>query len=55
MNIDVMEKHLALISNKIPEGRHGVIVVDGAAWHQTYLADKFDNLSIINYPLIHQS
>ena len=41
MNMDVMEKHLALISKKIPEGRHGVIVVDGAAWHQAYLADKF--------------
>nr|WP_088568936.1 MULTISPECIES: IS630 family transposase [Colwellia] len=50
MNMDVMEKHLALISKRIPEGRHGVIVVDGAAWHQAYLADKFDNLSIIKLP-----
>jgi len=50
MNMDVMEKHLALISKKVPEGRHAVIVVDGAAWHQAYLADKFDNLSIIKLP-----
>jgi hypothetical protein len=50
MNMDLMEKHLALISKKIPEGRHGVIVVDGAAWHQTHLADKFDNLSLIKLP-----
>lgn len=50
MNMDVMEKHLALISKKVPEGRHGVIVVDGAAWHQYHLTDKFDNLSIIKLP-----
>jgi hypothetical protein len=50
MNMDVMEKHLALISKKVPEGRHAVIVVDGAAWHQYHLTDKFDNLSIIKLP-----
>jgi len=50
MNMDVMEKHLALISNKVPEGRHAVIVVDGAAWHQCHLTDKFENLSIIKLP-----
>ena len=33
MNMDVMEKHLSLISKKVPKGRHAVIVVDGAAWH----------------------
>ena len=31
MNIDIMEIHLALISKKVPEGRHAVIVVGGAA------------------------
>ncbi len=50
MNMDVMEKHLSLISKRAPEGRHGVIVVDGAAWHQPYLADKLDNISIIKLP-----
>lgn len=50
MNMDVMEKHLELICKRVPEGRHEVIVVDGAAWHQEYLADKFDNLSIIKLP-----
>ena len=48
--MDVMEKHLALILNKVPEGRHAVIVVDGAAWHQCHLADKFKSLSIIKLP-----
>lgn len=50
MNMDVMEKHLALISRKEPEGRHAVIVVNGAAWHKCHLADKFENLSIIKLP-----
>jgi transposase len=50
MNMDVMEKHLVLISQKIPKGRHGVIVVDGASWHQIHLADQFENLSIIKLP-----
>jgi len=50
MNMDVMDKHLALISKKVPEGRHAVIVVDGAAWHQPNLAEKFKNLSIIKLP-----
>ena len=50
MNMDVMDKHLTLISKKVPDGRHAVIVVDGAAWHQAYLTDKFDNLSIIKLP-----
>jgi len=27
-----------------------VIVVDGAAWHQSHLTDKFANLSIIKLP-----
>ena len=46
----VMEKHLALISKKVSDGRHGVIVVDGAAWHQSHLTDKLSNLSIIKLP-----
>jgi len=50
MNMDVMEKHLALISQKVPKGRHAVIVVDGAVWHQAHLIEKFNNLSIIKLP-----
>ncbi len=34
----------------MPKGRHAVIVVDGAAWHQAHLTEKFDNLSIIKLP-----
>ena len=50
MNMEVMEQHLALISQKTKNGRHAVIIVDGAAWHQPYLADKFSNLTIIKLP-----
>ena len=38
---------------KSPEGRHAVIFVDGAAWHQSHLTDKFNKLSIIKLPPIH--
>jgi hypothetical protein len=50
MNMDVMEKHLSLISQKVPEGRQAVIIVDVVAWHQVHLTEKFDNLSIIKLP-----
>lgn len=50
MNMDVTEKNLASIFKRVPEGRHGIIVVDGVAWHQAYFADKFDKLSLIKLP-----
>ena len=50
MNMAVMEQHFALISQKTEYGRHAVIIIDDAAWHQTYLADKFTNLTIIKLP-----
>ncbi|PAJ75357.1 hypothetical protein CJF42_05830 [Pseudoalteromonas sp. NBT06-2] len=45
-----MKQHLALISQKTEYGRHAVIILDGAAWHQTYLADKLTNLTTIKLP-----
>lgn len=50
MNMDVMEQHLALIYQKTKDKKHAVIIVDGAAWHQPYLTDKFNNLTIIKLP-----
>jgi len=41
INMDVMEKHLSLISQKVPKGQHALIVVNGAAWHQAHLTEKF--------------
>ena len=50
VDMNIMREHLSLISKRTPTGRHGVIIVDGAAWHQHYLADEFANLSIIKLP-----
>ena len=50
MNMEVMDKHLTLISQRTQDRRHAVIVVDGAKWHQPYLADKFKNITIIKLP-----
>lgn len=47
MNMGVMEQHLALISQRTQVGLHPVIIVDGAAWYQPYLADKFSNITLI--------
>lgn len=45
-----MKEHLKLISQRTASDRHAVIVADGAAWHQEYLTDEFDNITIIKLP-----
>ena len=45
-----MKEHLSLISKRTELGRHAVLIVDGASWHQAYLADDFDNLTLIKLP-----
>ncbi|MGE3954234.1 MAG: transposase [Parachlamydiales bacterium] len=42
--------HLQLVSAKIPKGRHGVIVLDRAAWHTTKRLKRFPNLSLLPLP-----
>lgn len=49
-NTESMQLHLKEISNHIPEGRHGVIIMDRASWHTTKAIDCFDNLSLIFLP-----
>jgi transposase len=49
--MNMMREHLSLISKRTQSGHLAVIIVNGAAWHQSYLADEFDNLSIIKLPL----
>lgn len=49
-NMEAMQKHLALISSATPCGKHAVIIMDQASWHQSYLADEFKNLTIIHIP-----
>ena len=49
-NSDIMREHLALISKATASDRYAVVIMDGASWHQHYLADAFENLSIIKLP-----
>ncbi len=45
-----MKKHLELISLATAKGRHSVVIMDQASWHQAHLANEFDNLTIIHIP-----
>lgn len=49
-NSDAMREHMSLISKRTPEGRHAVVVMDGAGWHQKQTVDEFDNVTIIKLP-----
>ena len=49
-NMEAMSAHLALISKATPSGKHSLVIMDGANWHQSYLADKYDNLTIMHLP-----
>ncbi|WP_394349855.1 transposase [Candidatus Enterovibrio escicola] len=33
-----------------PVGKHSVIIMDQASWHQTHLANHFKNITIIHIP-----
>lgn len=50
VNTNAMLIHLEHISANIPEGRHGVIILDKAAWHTTKKLKKFGNLSLLPLP-----
>ena len=47
-NTNVMKSHLTLISEANEAGRHAVVVMDCASWHQAHLDQGFPNLSIID-------
>lgn len=40
--------HLDEISKAVPEGRHALVIVDGAAWHGE--KHNLDNVSLIKLP-----
>ncbi|PTP57474.1 IS630 family transposase, partial [Vibrio splendidus] len=33
-----------------PRGKHSVVIMDQASWHQTHLANHFKNITIIHIP-----
>ena len=45
-----MQLHLYEISKQIDKGYHGIILMDGAAWHTTEKLILPENLSIIPLP-----
>lgn len=49
-NSDAMREHMSLIAKRTPRGRHAVVLMDGAGWHQKHIADEFDNVTIIKLP-----
>jgi transposase len=47
---DIMRRHLEQISAKTEVGKHAVIIMDGAGWHQASLVEEISNVSIIKLP-----
>lgn len=50
VNKEIMYQHLKQISEKTQTGRHAVVIMDGASWHQEDMANDFDNLTLIKLP-----
>mgnify|MGYP003398000619 FL=1 len=48
VNKEAMLLHLQQISKETPEGRHAVVVMDGAGWHQDF--NELKNVSILKLP-----
>ena len=48
VNKEAMLLHLQQISKETPEGRHAMVVMDGAGWHQDF--HELKNVSILKLP-----
>lgn len=46
----IMTQHLQQISAKTEPGRHAVVIMDGAGWHQASLVEGLKNVDIIKLP-----
>ena len=49
-NAESMQHHLNLIAQAIAPGKHGILVMDRAAWHMTGLLQIPANLSMLPLP-----
>lgn len=47
---NIMTLHLEQISAKTQTGRHAVVIMDGAGWHQASLVEGIRNVSILKLP-----
>lgn len=50
VNKEAMRQHLKQISDSTKIGRHAVVLMDGASWHQEDLVGDIQNVSIIKLP-----
>ena len=50
VNTESMQLHLEAISDRVPEGRHAVVVLDQAAWHTTDKLNVPKNVSLLHLP-----
>lgn len=48
VNIAAMQLHIDAISAQIPEGRHALLIVDGAGWHSDKLTCH--NITLLKLP-----
>jgi hypothetical protein len=44
---NIMTHHLEQISAKTKTGRHALVIMDGAGWHQASLVEDISNVSIL--------
>ncbi len=49
-NTEAMRLHLTEISKAISKGRHGLVIVDQAAWHTTHRLEIPANITLLNLP-----
>ena len=49
-NTDEMNRHLRDVSSKLPEGKHALIILDGAGWHRSKDLDVPANVSLLRLP-----
>lgn len=51
VNSEAMNEHLKEISTQVATGAHGVLVLDGAGWHQSSAELRVpDNISLLSLP-----
>ena len=50
VNKHIMEQHLLQISQATKDGRHAVVIMDGAGWHTDGIDTDFNNVTIIKLP-----
>jgi len=50
VNTEAMRLHMQSISQAIPVGRHALIIIDGARWHNSKALEGIDNISLMKLP-----